>query len=462
MKRFSCIIISLVILLLSGHHIFTAYHTTAYHRMSSSHLTLYNNASGTSLLSFQGGDCHYQQLSPSEYTADFHIDHAIGSAAVFGNTVVALCDDIKNDQLEVYLYRPLSNSLDSFAINGIECKTEPGFYYNGNSLFFISTRQINCIEQYDLSGNFIKRYTFKSPVTQLSADYKGNVIAVSSDTLYRLLSDHFSSLSGIGVTAPITYCSERYFTDASGGVYQSGNTSYHLLFHVDAPFGKSTACLINNIVYYPNGSRIFGYRLSSGEKVSSISLNQNVSSLYAHKGYVFAVSNSASPDVTKIHPNEFTDLTPKRNTDEKTGQIPLNNVNNTANHTIESSVYCIDLTAYRISHIPVGTTFAQLKKNIDHEGYTARLYRNGKEIKSGNCGTGMTVVFDSDSASYTFELSVIGDLTGEGNVNSRDLSVMMEYLIDKVHLDGVYYRSADLSDDGVVDVKDLALLHRSI
>ena len=461
MKRFFCIIISLVILLCSGLHIFTAYHSTTY-RMSSAHLTLYTYASGTSLLSYQGGDCHYQQLAPSEYTSDIQFDHTIISAAVFGNTVVALCSDVNNDQLEVNLYYPHNNSLDTFAINGIVCNTDPGFYYNGKSLFLINERQINCIEQYDLSGRLIKRYTFTSPVTQLSADYNGNTIAVSSNTLYRLSSDHFTAISGTGITAPITYCSANCFTDASGSVYRSNNTSCDLLFHVQAPFGQSTACIIDSVIYYPNGSRINGYRLSSGEMVSSITLQQPTLGLYAHKGNVVAVSNGASTNVTKIHPNEFTDLTHKQSSNETSGQAPQYNADHTGNHTIESSVYRIDLTAYHISHIPVGTTFAQLKKNIDHEGYTARLYRNGKEIKSGNCGTGMTVVFDSDSASYTFELSVIGDLTGEGNVNSRDLSVMMEYLIDQANLGGVYYRSADLSDDGVIDVKDLALLHRSI
>ena len=72
----------------------------------------------------------------------------------------------------------------------------------------------------------------------------------------------------------------------------------------------------------------------------------------------------------------------------------------------------------------------------------------------------MLAVFDSDDARYTFELSVIGDITGEGNVNSRDLSLFMEYLIGTADFNGVYVTSADLSDDGKLDVKDLAMMHR--
>ena len=74
----------------------------------------------------------------------------------------------------------------------------------------------------------------------------------------------------------------------------------------------------------------------------------------------------------------------------------------------------------------------------------------------------MTVIFNSDSISYTFELSVIGDLTGEGNVNTRDLSVMAKYLTDQADFNGVYYLSADLSDDGVVDADDVHLFMEEV
>ena len=97
-----------------------------------------------------------------------------------------------------------------------------------------------------------------------------------------------------------------------------------------------------------------------------------------------------------------------------------------------------------------------------YDGYTAHLYRNGVEQKNSNVGTAMRAVFENADTSYSFELAVIGDITGEGNMNSRDLTELMEYLVGSLSFDGVYADAADLSGDGIVDVIDLALLKRKI
>ena len=127
---------------------------------------------------------------------------------------------------------------------------------------------------------------------------------------------------------------------------------------------------------------------------------------------------------------------------------------------ISSELYKVDYSTYRISGIPAGTSFAQFKKNMSYTGYTAELYRGSRGITSGNVGTAMTVIFNSEQSSYTFELSVAGDITGEGNVNSRDVGMLMDYLIGSAAYDGVYLLSSDVSSDGNVDVMDLAILCR--
>ena len=55
-----------------------------------------------------------------------------------------------------------------------------------------------------------------------------------------------------------------------------------------------------------------------------------------------------------------------------------------------------------------------------------------------------------------------GDMTGEGSVNSRDLKLLMEHLIGNADYNGVYLLSSDLSDDGKVDVIDLAMMAKRI
>lgn len=461
MKKFISVVIALFLLISLNLPIFSAYYTTTY-SMLSDHLALCSGSSGVCFLSYHCGDCHIERLTPDAGSSDLHLNHSISAAAVFGNTAVALCNDVTNNQLEVYTYRYDTDVLESFSIDNYRYYTDVGFYYDSSGIYLVSDRSADIIEQYNASGTLVNRYTFNSAVTQLGSDYNCRIFAVSAKTLYRLNGKQFNALSGSGVSSPVTWFSGDLLSDAVGKVYRIQNDSCMMLFQCDANVGKANACIVDQVVYYPCGNQIFGYRVSSGEKCFSISLNSAISDLYAYRGYIYAVSNSGKPSVVRIHPDEFTDLTPRYESTQspESQDSPDNDQQNEPDYLIASELYDIDFNTYRISGIPAGTTFAQLKKNIRHDGYTMSLYRDGKQKKSGNCGTAMTVVFDSDRATYTFELSVNGDITGEGNVNSRDLNILMEYLIDTYDFNGVYTLSADLSGDGIVDVKDLALLHR--
>ncbi len=465
MKQILSVIIALVLILCFCIPVFSAYNTTSYQTITEN-FSFFSDSHGAGFVSYQGGKCHYEQLSPYSWSADLSLEHTIADAAVFDSVVVALCNDVKNNQLEVYVYHVDTDVLDSFAVNDLRYYSDVGFYYGYDSIYLVSDRNANCIERYSASGTLIDRYSFNSAVTQIGCDYRGDLFALSGGTLYRMYSNRFSALSGSIQAAPVTFVDDSYLTDASGKVYRISGDTCDLIFRTDSVYAKATACIVDGILYYPKGNDIYGYQLSTCEKKYGISLADTISELYAHRGYVYAVSCSGSITVTKIRQDEFTDLSRKWDpSTSPTAFSPQSKSGDDASgndHTIASSVYRIDFGTYRISLIPAGTTFAALKRNIIHDGYTMRLYRSGVEKKGGACGTAMTVVFESDSGSYTFELSVIGDLTGEGSVNSRDLSVLMEYLIGVTDFNGVYSLSADLSGDHIIDVKDLALLHRMI
>lgn len=463
MKRFLSVIIALIILVGFCVPIFSAYNVTSY-RISAENLALFSDSGGAGLLSYQGGNCHFERLSPNAGSADISLNHTITSAAIFGNTIVALCNDSKDDQLEVYLYRSDTDVLDSFVINDLRIYADVGFYYASDSIYLVSDRRANIIERYSTSGVLIGQYTFNNAVTQLGSDYRGGVFAVSGQTLYRLNSGRFNALGSSEMTVPITFIDSDHLTDASGRVFRLSGDTCEQIFRTDSSFGKHYACAVDGCLYYPSGCNIYGYQLSSGEKRSVFSLSDPILGLYAYRGYIFAVCNNESVSVTKLRADEFTDLSHKWDSASSPSSSGAQDIDmpDAPDYTISSSAYRIDFDAYRISGIPSGTTFAELKRNIVHNGYTMRLYRGGSEKKSGSCGTAMEVVFESDRATYTFELSVIGDLTGEGNVNSRDLTVLMEYLIGVTDFNGVYTLSADLSGNDIVDVKDLALLHRMI
>ena len=51
-------------------------------------------------------------------------------------------------------------------------------------------------------------------------------------------------------------------------------------------------------------------------------------------------------------------------------------------------------------------------------------------------------------------------MTGEGNVNSKDVTLLQKYLCDNAELDGAYLKAADFNLDGEADNRDLVLISR--
>jgi hypothetical protein len=165
-----------------------------------------------------------------------------------------------------------------------------------------------------------------------------------------------------------------------------------------------------------------------------------------------------------ISRDAFTEFN-RGNTDRSSSDKQNSNdqyINNDTSKEISSKKYRVSFSDFRISGIPAGTTIAGFKSDMYYTGYSVALYRDNIEKKSGIVGTAWTAIFSSDDDSIQFELSVTGDITGEGSVNSRDLKLLMDYLIGSADYNGVYLLSSDLSDDGKVDVIDLAMMAKRI
>lgn len=105
--------------------------------------------------------------------------------------------------------------------------------------------------------------------------------------------------------------------------------------------------------------------------------------------------------------------------------------------------------------IQQGQTFATLYKflYLDKSELTVKK-QDGNYITEGKLGTGMTAQFKG----MTYKIAVYGDITGEGNVNSRDLKALMEHLSGKTPLSDIYFTAADIDKDGILSTKDLLAL----
>lgn len=109
-----------------------------------------------------------------------------------------------------------------------------------------------------------------------------------------------------------------------------------------------------------------------------------------------------------------------------------------------------------ISKIDIQTSIEEFKKNIDiAKDVTIKIYKGQQEITTGYIGTGMKVI---GSNGQEMTISVRGDLTGDGQCNQVELTMMIRHLL-KLNgwvLEGYMTTSADISLDGKVDLIDIS------
>ena len=406
------------------------------------------NSDGMYLISWSGKQMSVIRTAPYNVEAELSLNYVPAVVSVFGSTMVALCNDLDHKQLIVYTYDIDRDSLDSYAVSDAYVRYDRGFYYDGDNLYLTDERNNAVISRYTSGGLLIDSYTFTHSINGIVNGYSGGFYIVSGNKLYKNSGSGYYLTGNGTVGTPAAFCSNDILIDAQGRVYSVNTGGTTLLFNADCTGYQPSVCAIGTNIYCSNENQITRYD-KSGNKLAYINLSGTIKALYSRNGKIFALSGNSR--VNEIGESEFIQI--------RSEEKPDNNSADNNNKMISSNVYRVDSVNYRISSIDSPTTFAQFKKNMSFTGYKAKLFRGTKELSTGNVGTAMTVVFSADN-SYTYELSVRGDITGEGNVNSRDIKELMAYLLGEISFDGVYYIAADVSGDDKVDILDLAVLSR--
>ncbi len=105
--------------------------------------------------------------------------------------------------------------------------------------------------------------------------------------------------------------------------------------------------------------------------------------------------------------------------------------------------------------VPQGTTIAKLKKGLaDGDRILSVTNHEGKPKQSGAVGTGWKIQWP-DTCCFTV---VAGDVTGEGNCNTRDQEFLRDYLFSKKEFSQYQWTAADLDSNDTVDAIDLYIM----
>lgn len=146
-------------------------------------------------------------------------------------------------------------------------------------------------------------------------------------------------------------------------------------------------------------------------------------------------------------------------TDVKNANICVKVFTQEDDNGIISDVYEINEEDKTITNISPYTYIQLFKTNVETNADIKVLDSHNNEILDEQyIATDMKLVLN-DNVEY--DLSVKGDLNGDGEVTATDLSKIKQHLIELRLLDGVYLKSANVDGDNQITITDLSLIRKA-
>lgn len=431
------------------------YNTYFYNSLSGyDDISLARNSEQIYLIGTSGQSVIIEGVYPYEYSISLTLQQDVHMYALSSDVLILVSFLNDNNNTKITLYDISNDKFNSFIVNSDSIYMTSHFAY-ANKYVYIATSggTISC---YSKAGKYCGEFSLSADICSLMTDFDNNVYALTDSGMYSINNDSYTKISNLSFSTRGCFISNDIFTDEIGNFYRLYkdnkllNYSCHPIYPCGGVYSK------NLITFSQN--KIFSINSKTGEKVSSYSLNDDILQLYSIDNEIVAlIYSEGAPNICFVGYDEL-----KKISNKNTQINNQTDISDDVKSRISSDVYNIDFDTMAITHIPSTTTVAQFKKNMNYDGYDVEFYRYEKDtpLKSGNVGTATQAIFYNNRERYVFELSVIGDLTGEGNVNTRDKRQIFGHVIGKIQMTGVFVTSADLDDSNEVDIIDIVLLLR--
>ncbi len=452
--KFVSIIISVIVVILCLPINVGSYDQYTYSSYSNlNNLRMIQNESQVFLIGTNDNIVQIDAVYPQEYNVSLTLENAAYSYNLCDDTFIAVCPQKELSQTQIVLYNIYDDILSTFNISSAEYFESSQIAYSNGYVYLANNRGV--VKCFSKQGKHIKTYNLYDSACYVSCNYNGDVYALTDDGIYLLQNDSADLLCDTFVDAPITFIDYDKFVDDTGNVRCIKNNTVN------------TLCNIKSSVYYPSGGiysgqtfisnfdNIFAVDISSNNIKKCIELTQEIEGICVIGSTIIALTHQSSSPIISIIPySSFLDYS-ATNVDS--------NVTTDDFSIISSDLYNVDNVNLKITDVNAETTVAQFKSNMNYEGYNITFERyDGKVYTSGKVGTASVVTFYNNELSIEYELAVLGDLTGEGSVNSRDKKMMFGYILDTISFTGVYLDAADLDNSSSVDLADLVYLVRLV
>ena len=401
--------------------------------------TLYcdNNEQGSFVYGFNANGISCVRVLPDFCSRQLAVKGKVRAMCQNGkySYAIAHTDVIENNFL-IYEFDSLNGNSKTYELLGENKIVPKHFSVSDKCIYLLKTDGLYAyVKRINLSDGKTKNYKFSNNNVTAIFNNNGNTYAVLyNGSIYKL------TASGSAFCAEITNGNSKISNAGADYIFTS-NGELVCLADGEKSYitGVQTNCTAtsNNSTYYAIGSTTY---LNSNAK--SIKLDDTIKSVLAYGNKSAAVTTD----------NDIFVLT---SSDYKQESEQNNNGNNSNYSNSPHTNYKINSNGI-ITAVDSGTTVSQFKKQFS--GDCTVYDTNGSVVKSGKMKTGYQLIYGSN----TYSVAVRGDVTGEGNIKSNDIAMIMEYFTNSRSLSSVKIAALDYNLDGIADNKDLVLISRYI
>ena len=444
MKKILLLIMTIIILLFSI--VNTQAVSKTKYQSCSDNLEFFSNGKNNYIVSISGNKpvinligegsttitCNYEILKCQYSKGNFHL--------FYNNSDNKLCV-VKYNYNDGSMYDIILNS--SIKLNYKTASVDSdGYYYASSQIdgkkLLSFTKDGELYKKFSLDYNIIESDSINGNYIVLKST--GGIYYINSKSVY-YLQDTYSD-------SPITMLNNDSFS--------LGDKIYSVIYDISYVNEINRTAIIDYGAVYAQGNTLYFTTTNMNSPSKKITLKNNINYLLGYGNKVFAVSDNY---VYIVKYGEFTDIETTNNDTKGYKSIDANeyddNDSTPKSYGISSDYFIFD-SSY-ILDVPPSTTVSEFKYCIDYGDNELNIYEGKYYIPSGNVATGMTATFTGDT-SISKTIIVNGDINCDGKTNSKDVNMMMEYLLGRTSLDKNSTLAGNLIRDNKIDNKDLVAL----
>lgn len=373
----------------------------------------------------------YSNNTTSQY--DFNLEHKIISLCASNNKIYVKCQSqLQREVQYIYVIDKSNISLFSKIIDS-QSTINDDVVVDKNNYIYIN-KSYNKVNIYNKDGKFIRSInkTFHK-ILSINGNcylFKNNEINILTCDGINKVINHQEGIADIKL-------SDDYICNEKGDIFKLTQTSFTKVLCADN-FSPYLIGVTDKYFVICKGSTLYAYSKATYKIVAEYKLQETPFAIRGYKNQLVIIKN------------DYNDYT--LNSD-KIFDVETSNEDTVQD---EEDVKEIDFDfSESVVFVPVGTTVAKFKNQFNYDNEV-----KFEDKTSGNIGTNDIVSIKHSGKSKNYTLIVMGDVTGEGSINSRDVYAIFDHLLGYKELKGSYKTAGDLNYDKRISNVDLVKISK--